>query len=70
MFNTLLICTGLYVILTLVLTGMSNYSKLNVADPLAFVFQDQHSRVSNYIAGVVSVSAILVIASVLLVYQL
>lgn len=70
MFNTLLICTGLYIVLTLVLTGMSHYSKLNVADPLAFVFQDQHTRVSNYIAGVVSVSAILVIASVLLVYQL
>jgi amino acid transporter len=70
MFNTLIICTVLYIILVLVLTGMSNYSKLNVADPLAFVFQDQHSRVANIIAGIVSLSAIVVIASVLLVYQL
>ena len=70
MFNTLLICTGLYIVLTLVLTGMTNYSKLNVADPLAFVFQDQHSRLTNWFAGVISVSAIFVIASVLLVYQL
>lgn len=70
MFNTLIICTLLYVVLTLVLTGMTNYSKLNVADPLAFVFQDQHSRTGNWISGIVSVSAIFVIASVLLVYQI
>jgi len=70
MFNTLIICTVLYIILVLILTGMTNYSKLNVADPLAFVFQDQHSKVGNWISGIVSVSAIVVIASVLLVYQL
>lgn len=70
MFNTLFICTALYIVLVLVLTGMTNYSKLDVADPLAFVFQNQHSRVTNWIAGIISVSAIFVIASVLLVYQL
>jgi amino acid transporter len=70
MFNTLIICTTLYCILVLVLTGMTNYTKLNVADPLAFVFQDQNSKLSNWISGIVSVSAIFVIASVLLVYQL
>ena len=70
MFNTLIICTVLYCILVLVLTGMTNYTKLNVADPLAFVFQDQHSKATNWISGIISVSAIIVIASVLLVYQL
>lgn len=70
MFNTLIICTALYVVLTLILTGMTNYSKLNVADPLAFVFQNQNTRLTNWFAGVISVSAIFVIASVLLVYQL
>ena len=70
MFNTLIICTVLYIILVLVLTGMSSYTKLNVADPLAFVFEDQHSKVGNWISGIFSVSAIIVIASVLLVYQL
>ena len=70
MFNTLIICTTLYVILVLVLTGMTNYTKLNVADPLAFVFQDQSTTLTNWIAGAVSISAIFVIASVLLVYQL
>jgi amino acid transporter len=70
MFYTLFICTGLYIVLVLVLTGMTNYTKLNVADPLAFVFQDQHSRLGNSLSGIISVSAIIVIASVLLVYQL
>lgn len=70
MFYTLIICTVLYIILVLVLTGMTHYSKLNVADPLAFVFTDQHSKVTNWIAGIISVSAIFVIASVLLIYQL
>ncbi len=70
MFYTLFICTILYILLVLVITGMTNYSKLDVADPLSFVFQDQHSRVSNIFAGIISVSAIVVIASVLLIYQL
>lgn len=70
MFNTLIICTLLYIVLTLVLTGMTNYTKLNVADPLAFVFQDQHSKAANWFSGIISISAIFVIASVLLVYQL
>jgi len=70
MFNTLIICTVLYIILVLVLTGMTSYTKLNVADPLAFVFENIHSKVGNWISGIISVSAIIVIASVLLVYQL
>ena len=71
MFNTLIICTVLYCILVLVLTGMTNYAKFdNVADPLAYVFQSQSSKASSIIAGIISVSAIVVIASVLLVYQL
>ncbi len=70
MFNTLIICTSLYIVLVLVLTGMTNYTSLNVADPLAFVFSNQNSPTANWIAGIISVSAIFVIASVLLVYQL
>jgi amino acid transporter len=70
MFNTLIICTTLYIILVLVLTGMAHYSKLDVADPLAFVFDIQNSHLAHWIAGIISISAIFVIASVLLVYQL
>lgn len=70
MFNTLFICTGLYIVLVLILTGMTNYSLLDVADPLAFVFQNQNTTATNWMAGIISVSAVFVIASVLLVYQL
>lgn len=71
MFYTLIICTVLYIILVLVLTGMTSYSRFkNIADPLAFVFENRHSHVANWVAGIVSISAIVVIASVLLVYQL
>ena len=70
MFNTLIICTTLYIVLVLVLTGMVKYTHLNVADPLAFVFQIQNTKAGNWLAGIISVSAIFVIASVLLVYQI
>ncbi|RYD87552.1 MAG: amino acid permease, partial [Sphingobacteriales bacterium] len=36
----IVICTILYVIIALVLTGMVRYNQLNVGDPLAFVFQE------------------------------
>jgi APA family basic amino acid/polyamine antiporter len=70
MFNTLFICTALYILMVLVITGMTHFTKLNVADPLAFVFQDQHTKLGNIFSGIISVSAIVVIASVLLIYQL
>ncbi|MDO1445882.1 amino acid permease [Rhodocytophaga aerolata] len=67
MLYTLLICTVLYVLITLVLTGMVNYTELAVGDPLAFVFD----RVNlNFMAGIISVSAIVALTSVLLVFQL
>lgn len=67
MIYVLLICTVLYVLITLVLTGMVNYTELNVNDPLAFVFQ----RIDmNFMAGVISVSSVIAITSALLVYQL
>ena len=35
---------GLHIIIALVLTGMFNYSELNVGDPLAFVFDKLHLK--------------------------
>lgn len=70
MFNTLIICTSLYIVLVLVLTGMVNYTQMNVGDPLAFVFSEQHSWIGDKMSLIISVSAIIVIASVLLVYQM
>lgn len=67
MINALIICTILYVILALVLTGMVSYTKLNVGDPLAMIFEE---RGMPWIAGIIAVSAIIATASVLLVFQM
>ena len=68
MINSLIICTVLYIILALVLTGMVKYSELGkTGDPLAMVF-DAHGL--KFISGIVAVSAIIATASVLLVFQL
>ncbi|GAA4104002.1 amino acid permease [Mucilaginibacter panaciglaebae] len=67
MIYSLIICTVLYVLVALVLTGMVNYKELQVADPLAFVF----GRVGlNKISYVISISAVIATASVLLIFQL
>jgi APA family basic amino acid/polyamine antiporter len=67
MIYCLVICTVLYVLITLVLTGMVNYSELKVSDPLAFVFEKNGL---DFMAGVISVSSVIAITSALLVYQL
>jgi basic amino acid/polyamine antiporter, APA family len=69
MIYSLIICTVLYVALALVLTGMVSYTKLNVGDPLAFVFGPEGINIP-WISGVIAVSAIIAIATVLLVFQL
>ncbi len=67
MIYSLIICTVLYILISLVLTGMVNYKELRVDDPLAFVF----GKIGmNFIAGVISVSAVIAITSALLVYQI
>jgi APA family basic amino acid/polyamine antiporter len=67
MIYCLVICTVLYVLITLVLTGMVNYSELKVSDPLAFVFEKNGL---DFMAGIISVSSVIAITSALLVYQL
>lgn len=67
MLYCLVICTVLYVAITLVLTGMVNYKELKVDDPLAYVFQ---AVGFDFVAGIISVSAVVAITSALLVYQL
>jgi len=63
----LIICTVLYVIITLVLTGMVSYKELGVGDPLSFVF----AKVGlPRLSALVAVSAVFAMASVLLVFQL
>jgi len=67
MILSLVICTILYILITLILTGMVKYSELAIGDPLAYVFE----RVGlNWVSGIVAASAVIAIASVLLVFQL
>ncbi len=63
---TLIITTVLYVMISLVLTGMIHYGELGVGDPLAYAFQKLHL---TKISGVIAVSAVIAMASVLLVFQ-
>ena len=64
---TLAICTCLYIALSFVITGMVNYTELRVDDPLAIVFSKNNL---NWLSGVVSLSAVVAMASVFLVFQL
>lgn len=63
----IIICTVLYVIIALVLTGMVRYNELNVGDPLAFVFDKLDLK---WMSGIIAVSAVVAMASVLLVFQM
>jgi amino acid transporter len=67
MIYSLIICTVLYILIALVLTGMVNYTELKVDDPLAFVFNRLGLHKIGY---VISISAVVATTSVLLVFQL
>lgn len=67
MVYSIIICTILYIIIALVLTGMVNYKELNVNDPLAYVFQKIKLK---WFSGVIAVSAVVAMAGVFLVFQL
>jgi basic amino acid/polyamine antiporter, APA family len=68
MIYSLIICTIIYVVVTLVITGMVNYSEFDtVADPLAYVFEKIDLKKIGFF---VSVSAVVAATSVLLVFQI
>lgn len=67
MIYCLIICTVLYILITLVLTGMTNYKELGVDDPLAYVFQKVNM---DMLAGIVSITAVIAITSAILVFQI
>lgn len=67
MMYSIIICTVLYVLIALVLTGMVNYKELAVDDPLAFAFSKAGL---DWISGIIAISAVVAMASVLLVFQM
>ncbi len=68
MMYSLLICTVIYVVTALVITGLVNYKEFEfVADPLAYVFEKINM---HKIGFVISISAVIASTSVLLVFQI
>jgi amino acid transporter len=66
MIYSLAICTVVYILVALVLTGMVSFSSLAVRDPLAFVFEKPLPQFSY----IISIGAVIATASVLLVFQM
>jgi amino acid transporter len=67
---SLVICTIIYILLTLVLTGAVNYRKFEgVGDPLAFIFEPQNLNL-GWMQFLVAVIAVVAMTSVLLVFQM
>ena len=70
MIISLVLCTIIYIILTLVLTGMVDYRKFEgIGDPLAFIFEKSNANIA-WMELVVSLGAIIAITTVLLVFQM
>ncbi|WP_203640937.1 APC family permease [Levilactobacillus andaensis] len=53
--GTLIVATVLYMLVAIVLTGMVHYTKLNVADPVAFALTLVHQ---NWTSGIISLGAL------------
>ncbi|AWE08273.1 amino acid permease [Lysinibacillus sp. 2017] len=62
--GSLVICTILYILVSLVLTGIVPYTQLNVADPVAFAMQVINQ---GWIAGIISLGAVVGMMTVILV---
>ena len=67
MIYSLVICTVIYIILALVLTGMVSYTLLGVSDPLAEIFALKGMK---WMLFIVSIAAVVAMTSVLLVFQM
>ena len=68
MILSLVICTIVYILLTLVLTGVVSYEKFNnVGDPLAKIFEESNV---GWMQFLVSMAAVIAMTSVLLVFQM
>jgi amino acid transporter len=70
MIYSLVICTTVYILLTLVLTGAVNYKDFDgVGDPLAFIFEKQNLN-AGWMQLLVAICAVIAMTSVLLVFQM
>jgi APA family basic amino acid/polyamine antiporter len=64
---SLVVCTVIYILVALVLTGLLPYKELNTAEPLATAFS---ALGMNWTAGIIALGAVIATTSVLVVFQL
>jgi amino acid transporter len=70
MILSLVICTIIYILLALVLTGAVNYKKFDgVGDPLAFIFEKENLDI-GWMQFSIAIAAVIAMTSVLLVFQM
>ncbi len=70
MIYSLVICTVVYILLALILTGTVHYKNFEgVGDPLAFIFEKQNLNI-GWMQLLVSICAVVAMTSVLLVFQM
>ncbi len=70
MILSLVICTIIYILLALVLTGAVNYKKFDgVGDPLAFIFEKDNLDI-GWMQFSIAIAAVIAMTSVLLVFQM
>ena len=70
MILSLVICTIIYILLALVLTGAVNYRKFDgVGDPLAFIFEKENLDI-GWMQFSIAIAAVIAMTSVLLVFQM
>ena len=70
MILSLVICTVIYILLALVLTGAVNYRKFDgVGDPLAFIFEKENLNI-GWMQFSIAIAAVIAMTSVLLVFQM
>lgn len=67
MIYSLVICTVVFIVLALVITGMVSYELLGVSDPLAEIFALKGVK---WMLFIVSIAAVVAMTSVLLVFQM
>jgi APA family basic amino acid/polyamine antiporter len=67
MIASLVICTIVYILVALVLTGLVKWTELGTAEPLATAFS---TLGMHWVAGIISLGAVFATTSVLVVFQL
>lgn len=67
MIYSLVVCTIVYIVLALVITGMVSYKLLGVSDPLAEIFALKGVK---WMLFIVSIAAVVAMTSVMLVFQM